>query len=216
MLTTIAFLIVCLLPASPAQILYKCNFEEPCGAFVFDSNWIVKNVSSHIDHTYGNLCGHYITYINNSVSQTLATFVTQQFIEASMNQTVGDDLQSRISAGSIGTRFFGTEWLRMDFQPQYAPSHFHLYILFTSITRSVNIDDISVSLGSSLIPTPPPPTVFNCDFDKTVCSQLFSFSNYAYSWSTIQAKNAQNYTAEAPGVDYLIGDQTGSSKNHTH
>ncbi len=56
-------------------IYYKCDFEEKYEDCTFDSYWIVHNISSYKDHTYGNLSGHYITYTNTSISQPLTIFL---------------------------------------------------------------------------------------------------------------------------------------------
>ena len=229
MLTTILFLIVCSISTSQSQIFYNCDFEESCNDFIFDSYWFVDNVSSHIDHTYGNLSGHYITYTNTSVSYPLTTFRTRDWIDTSSNLTAcltqwiysgpggvyfeielaqGDDLQARNPIGVIGMSLDDPQWRSTTIEIPYT-THFVLDTIFTNITSSLDLDDISVSLCPSTNPIPPITRVLDCDFDENLCPELFSFSNYSYSWSMVQAEEAQNYTKTAPAVDYSVGDKTG-------
>jgi hypothetical protein len=229
MLTAILLLILCSISTSQSQIIYKCNFEESCEDFVFDSYWFVENVSSHDDHTYGNLSGHYITYTNTSVSQPLTTFRTRDWIDTSSNLTSclslwiysgpggvifklelaqGDDLQARIPAGDLGLNMNDPQWrgttVELPYTTRFVPS-----VIFTNITSLLDLDDLSVSLCRSSKPIPPLIKALDCDFDKTLCPDLVSLSNYSYSWSIVQAEEAKNSTTTAPAVDYSIGDQTG-------
>ena len=229
----VLLLLFCLLSTSQSQSIYRCDFEEPCEDFVFDSYWIVENVSSHIDHTYGNLSGHYITYINTSVSTPLTTFRARDWVETTSNLTAclsqwiysgpgevyfemelaqGDDLQARLPVGRIGMNVPDPQWRGGSIEFPYA-THFVPFVLYTNITSVLDLDDISVSLCPRTNPIPPTRTVLDCDFDKTLCPELISWSNYSYSWSMIQAGKAQNYTKTAPAVDYSIGDETGLLKN---
>ena len=126
MLTIILLLSFSSISTSESQTLYKCDFEEKCQDFLFDSYWTVKNVSTHADHTYGNLSGHYITYTNSSLSHPLTSFRTRNWIDPSLTLTVcltqwiysgpggvefslelaqGDDLQARIPAGSFRNQY---------------------------------------------------------------------------------------------------------------
>jgi hypothetical protein len=214
---------------SDTQVYYECDFEEQCEHFIFDSYWIVYNVSSHIDHTYGNLSGHYITYTNTSVSEPLTTFHARDWIDPPPNQTAclsqwiysgpgevyfelelaqGDDLQARIPAGRLGMNMNDPQWRGVEIELPYT-MHFVPYVIFTNITTSLDLDDLSISSCNSSRPIPEQTIVLDCDFDKTLCPDLVSLSNYSYSWSMVQAEEAQNYTTTAPAVDYSIGDQTG-------
>lgn len=229
MLTTILLLIVCSISTSQSQIFYKCDFEESCEDFIFDSYWIVDNVSSHIDHTYGNLSGHYITYTNTSESYPLTTFRTRDWIDTPSNLTAcftqwiysgpggvyfnvelaqGDDLQARNPIGGVGMNLNDPQWRGGTIEVPYT-THFVLYAIYTNITSLLDLDDISVSSCPSTKPIPPITKALDCDFDQNLCPELFSFSNYSYSWSTVQAEVAQNYTTTAPAVDYSVGDKTG-------
>ncbi|CAF1276301.1 unnamed protein product [Rotaria magnacalcarata] len=230
MLPVIILLSFCLISTSQSQQLFGCDFEESCEHFLFDSYWIVENVSSHADHTYGNLSGHYITYTNSSVLQPfITTLRTRDWINTSSNLTAwfsnwfysgpggvyyqlelaqGDDLQARIPVGTIGFNPDDPQWRCTSIEMPYV-NRFVPFILFTNITSSLDLDDISVYLSYSSKPIPPIKTMFDCDFDKTFCPELVSLSNYSYSWSMVQAEQAQNYTIQAPDVDYSIGDKTG-------
>ncbi|CAM4986237.1 unnamed protein product [Rotaria socialis] len=229
MLLIVLLLSFCFISTSQSQSIFKCDFEESCDDFLFDSYWIVENVSSHIDHTYGNISGHYITYTNSSISQPLTTFRTRDWIDTSSNlvanvaQSIysgpggvyytielaqGDDLQARLPVGGIGMNLIDPQWRDVTIEMPYA-THFVPFIQFTNITSSLDIDDLAISLSSSSKPIPPITTILDCDFDKTFCSELISLSNYSYSWSVVQADEAQNYTAQAPTVDYSVGNETG-------
>ncbi|CAF3651739.1 unnamed protein product [Rotaria sp. Silwood1] len=229
MLITILLLGYCFISTSKTQKISQCNFEKPCEDFLFDSYWIVENVSSHIDHTYGNLSGHYITYTNSSISQPLTVFRTKDWINTPLNLIAclsswvylvrgriyfnlelaqGDDLQARLPIGIIGIRVNDPEWDGITIEMFYA-TLFIPFVSFTNITGSLDIDDLSVSLCPSSKPIPSIKMIFDCDFDKTVCSELVSFSHYSYSWSVVQAEEAENYTIQAPEVDYFVGNKTG-------
>ncbi|CAF1404736.1 unnamed protein product [Rotaria sordida] len=230
MVTIIALLVISLISALSSKTFY-CDFEKPCEDFVFDSHWTVEKISSHIDHTYQNLSGHYITYTNTSVSQPL-TIVRTQSIELGPNETVcitpwmwsikngevnfhinyaqGDDLQSQTPGYQIGFPLSDSNWTGGNIGIPYTLSdHFYLLFKFISITSPLDIDDLSVSICTSSQSRPPTTTVFDCDFDKTLCPEFESLSNYSYTWSTIEAEEAQNYTATAPSIDYSIGNKTG-------
>ncbi|CAF1184194.1 unnamed protein product [Rotaria sp. Silwood1] len=208
MLITILLLGYCFISTSKTQKISQCNFEKPCEDFLFDSYWIVENVSSHIDHTYGNLSGHYITYTNSSISQPLTVFRTKDWINTPLNLIACDDLQARLPIGIIGIGVNDPEWDGITIEMFYA-TLFIPFVSFTNITGSLDIDDLSVSLCPSSKPIPSIKMIFDCDFDKTVCSELVSFSHYSYSWSVVQAEEAENYTIQAPEVDYFVGNKTG-------
>ena len=233
MLVAILLLVFCSIASAQTEVFYKCDFEKPCEDFVFDSYWFMKNVSSHIDHTYGNLSGHYITYTNTSVSQPLTTFRTRDWVDLSSNLTTclsqwiysgpggvyweielaqGDDLQARLPAGSVGMNTDDPQWRGTSIELPYI-THFVPYVLFSNITSLLDIDDLSVWSCNDSTPIPPITTVLDCDFDVTLCPDLISLSNYTYSWSTIQAEEAQNNTSTAPAADYSVGDETGILKN---
>jgi hypothetical protein len=229
MLTTTLLLIFCCISALQSQVLYECDFEESCEDFIFDSYWFVGNVSSHIDHTYGNLSGHYITYTNTSVSKPLTTFHTQNWVDTTENLTAclsqwiysgpgtvvyqieiaqGDDLQARYPVGQFGMSMDDPQWRGTGFELPYT-THYIPYILYTNITSLLDLDDLSVTLCTSKIPIPSITKVLDCDFDETLCPDLVSLSNYSYSWSTVEAGEAQNYTTTAPINDYSVGNETG-------
>jgi len=229
MLIIILLLVFCLTSTSLTEISYKCDFEEKCEDFVFDSYWIVDNISSHIDHTYKNLSGHYITYTNTSVSQPLTTFHVRNWVDppsnlvACLSQWIysgpggvywkielaqGDDLQARLPTGLFGMYMDDPQWRGIGTELPYA-THFVPYVIFTNITSLLDIDDLSVAPCTSTRPIPPITTILDCDFDKTICPDLISLSNYSYTWSTVQAEEGKNYTSTAPAVDYSVGDGTG-------
>jgi hypothetical protein len=233
MLVTIFWLVFCSIVASQTDVFYTCDFESQCEDFVFDSYWFIENVSSHIDHTYGNLSGHYKTYTNTSVSEPLTTFYTRDWVDPLPNLTAcvsqwiysgpggiyynlelaqGDDLQARLPLSSIGMNMNDPQWRGVEIELPYT-THFVPYVLYTNITSLLDIDDLSVVSCPISTPIPLITTVLDCDFDITLCSDLISLSNYSYSWSTIQAEEAQNYTATAPAVDYSVGNETGIFKN---
>jgi len=229
MLIIILLLSFCSVSLSQTELFYECDFEEQCKDFIFDSYWIVENISSHIDHTYGNLSGHYITYTNTSVSQPLTNFHTRDWVDPPENLTVclsqwiysgpggvyidwelaqGDDQQARLPLGRFSMEMNDPQWRGVSIEIPYT-NHFIPYVVFTNITSLLDLDDLSVSSCPSSVPIPLITTIFDCDFDTTLCPDLVSLSNYSYSWSTIQAQEAQNYTSTAPGVDYSVGDKTG-------
>jgi len=229
MLIIILLLVFCSTSASGAEIYYKCDFEEKCEDFVFDSYWIVHNISSHNDHTYGNLSGHYITYTNTSVSQPLTIFHARNWVDppsnlvACLSQWIysgpgevyweielaqGDDLQARLPIGRVGMNMDDPQWRGTSMELSYA-THFIPYVIFTNITSLLDIDDLLVESCNSTRPIPPITTILDCDFDKTLCPDLISLSNYSYTWSIVQAEEAQNYTSTAPALDYSVGDGTG-------
>ncbi|CAF1070886.1 unnamed protein product [Adineta steineri] len=230
MVTIIGLLVISLISTLSSEAFY-CDFEKSCEDFVFDSHWMVQNVSSHIDHTYQNLSGHYITYTNASVSQPLPIIRTQS-IELGPNETIcithwmwsikdgavdfdinyaqGDDLQSQSPGAHIGYPMSDSDWSGGTIGIPYILSdHFYLLLKFTSMTSPLDIDDLSLSICPSSQSRPPTTIVFDCDFDKTLCPELKSLSNYSYTWSIIEAQQAQNYTSTAPSIDYSIGNKTG-------
>lgn len=211
------------------QIFYKCDFEEQCEDFVFDDYWFVDNVSSHIDHTYKNLSGHYITYTNTSFSQPLTTYQTRGWVDPPADLTAclsqwfysgpggfdldielaqGDDLQARLPVGHFGVNLDDPQWRGFDVVLPFA-THFVPFVIYNNITSLLDLDDLSVWSCSPGKPVPPITTILDCDFDKNLCSELVSLSNYSYTWSIIQAEEAQNYTTTAPPVDYSVGSGEG-------
>jgi len=120
----------------------------------------------------------------------------------------GDDLQARIQVSGIGLNMDDPQWRGTTVELPYT-TRFVPYVIYTNITSLLDLDDLSVSLCNSSKPIPPLIKVLDCDFDKTLCPDLVSLSNYSYSWSMVQAEQAKNYTTTAPAVDYSIGDQTG-------
>ncbi|UJR18512.1 hypothetical protein I4U23_005419 [Adineta vaga] len=223
------FIFCCYLSTSHSQNLYHCDFEDKCEDFLFDSYWIVENISSHIDHTYGNLSGHYITYTNTSTSTPLTTFRTRNWVYTSANFTTcltlwiysgpgrvnyeiqmaqGDDLQTRLPVGNIGMNLDDPQWRSMTIEMPYV-SHYIPYIVLTNITSKLDLDDISVSSCPTTRPIQPKITVLSCDFDENLCPELFSLPYYTYSWSVVEAQLAHNYTSDAPIVDYSMNDTQG-------
>ena len=211
-------------------IYYQCDFEQPCEDLRFDSDWIVNNVSSHPDHTYGNLSGHYITYIGESTTEPVAVVRTRDWVDTPWNASTcfsywvylapgdiafvielaqGDDLQARLPDGGIGINMNESQWVGGSIVLPYTHRSIP-FILFTNITGIVDMDDVQILDCVSSGPVPPVVTIFECDFDQNLCPDLISLSNYSYHWSSIQAEEAQNYTATAPKVDYSVGKETGT------
>jgi len=225
------FLVFNLVVFSKTQIFYQCDFEEQCNDFVFDSHWIVKNISSHMDHTYMNLSGHYISYTDDSNSTPVTIYHTRSWVDPPKNMTAcitqwyylqpgsfdfdielaqGDDLQARLYAGRIGASMNQSQWVGGgQVELPYASHHYVPHIIFADIAGSVDFDDLSVFPCLPTTPIPPTITTFECDFDQNLCPELISLGNYSYSWSSIQAEEAQNYTSTAPAVDHSVGDKTG-------
>lgn len=231
MFTIILLLGFCLTTTKTQSAMsYGCDFEKKCDDFVFDSYWIVHNVSSHEDHTYGNISGHYITYMNTSTSQPLTTSRTQNWVDSApanfttcisqwiysgpgevyfeLELAQGDDLQARLPVGRFGMNMNDPQWRGTAVELPFL-NHFVPFILFTNITSALDIDDLWVFPCPSSTPIPPITTVFECDFDQTLCPDLISLSNYAYNWSMIEAEEAENYTSTAPAVDYSVGNEKG-------
>lgn len=213
-------------------ISYQCDFEQPCDDFRFDSFWFVKNVSTHPDHTYGNLSGHYITYINESTTQPLTIIHTRDWVDTPWNSSScfaywvysgpgevyfdlelaqGDDRQARLPVGRIGMNVDDPQWrgatITLPFTHRSIP-----YVLFTNITSALDMDDLQILSCTSPEPVPPIITILDCDFDLKLCPELFSLSNYSYQWSVIQAGEAQNYTSTAPKMDFSVGNENGTGK----
>ncbi|UJR08117.1 hypothetical protein I4U23_012394 [Adineta vaga] len=228
MFVTVVFLLFCFITPSQSQNVVYCDFEETCNDLIFDNYWIVNNVSTHVDHTYGNLSGHYVTSTHLGILKPSITFRTKDWINVppkyaacvtqwvSSNQTdidftmelaQGDDLQARLQTGRVGVEGDNTKWFTFTLETPYA-SQFIPFMSYRNVTQSIDLDDISISLCPDSKWTPEI-KVFQCDFDKTLCPEFISLSNYSYSWSIIQAQQAQNYTIQAPPADYSIGDQTG-------
>jgi hypothetical protein len=229
----ILLLVFCSTAVSQTETYYECDFETKCEDFIFDSYWFFENTSSHADHTYGNISGHYITYTNTSDSQPLTTFYIRDWVDHPSNLTAclsqwiysgpgevywevelaqGDDLQARLPVGVFGMNMNDPQWRGTSVEFPYA-NHYIPYVIFTNITSALDIDDLSVESCLSASPIPSITTVLDCDFDQTLCPDLLSLSNYSYSWSKIQAEEAQNFTSEAPVVDYSVGTETGILKN---
>ncbi|CAF3375098.1 unnamed protein product [Rotaria sp. Silwood2] len=170
-----------------------------------------------MDHTYGNLSGHYITYGNSSTSQPLTIFRTKDWISPLSNLIAclsswfyirygkvyydielaqGDDLQARLLLGNFAIGWNDPQWIHLSRELFYA-TRFVPCVLFKNITSSFDIDDLSILFCNSSQPIPLIITMLDCDFDKTVL---------------IQAEQALNYTAQAPEVDYSIGNKKGMLK----
>lgn len=233
MLRTILLLSFYLISTSQSQplSLFKCDFEESCEDFIFDQYLTVHNISTHIDHTFKNLSGHYITYTNSSTSRPLTVFRANDWMNVSTTDAAwfsiwfyfgpgqvnynlelaqGDDLQARLPLSGIGMNFEDPQWRGAAIELPYAFKRFIPFALFTKINGSLDLDDISIYLNNNRTkPLPPITTVFECDFDTTHCPDLVPLSNYSYSWYVVQAEKAQNYTSEAPDFDYSVGDKTG-------
>jgi hypothetical protein len=162
-----------------------------------------------------------------STSQPTTTFQTRDWMDPSLNVTAcvsiwiysgpggvrigielgqGDDQQARNPITGVGIYADCPQWRGWTQLESPYTDHFIAYVIFTNITSSVDIDDISIDMCSTSKPIPPTQTILDCDFDEMLCPDLFSFSTYSYTWSFIQA---QNDTIEASVVDYCIGDKTG-------
>ncbi len=84
----------------------------------------------------------------------------------------GNDLQARLPAGLLGINSTDLDWIVMIIELPYA-NHFILYVLYTDITSLLDLDDLSFFFScNSSKPIPPITTVF----DRTLCSDLISFS----------------------------------------
>jgi hypothetical protein len=162
---TIILLLGFCLTTTQSAMFYGCDFEKKCDDFVFDSYWIVHNVSSHEDHTYENISGHYITYMNTSTSQPLTTFRTQNWVDSApanfttcisqwiysgpgevyleLELAQGDDLQARLPVGVFGMNINDPQWRETTFELPFL-NHFVPFILFTNITSALDIDDLWV------------------------------------------------------------------------
>ena len=181
-------------------------------------------------HTYKNLSGHYITYINESTTQPLTIVYTRDWVDTPANTSTcfsfwvyngtggvyfelelaqGDDLQARLPVAFMGMNFNDPQWRGTSIVLPYTYRSIP-FMLFTNITGALDMDDIQVLSCGSPGPVPPVITILNCDFDQNLCPDLISLSNYSYHWSTIQAEEAQNYSSTAPQVDYSVGDKTGT------
>lgn len=231
MFTGILLLGLSLAVLGQSGVYYQCDFEHPCDDFRFDAFWIVHNVSTHPDHTYGNLSGHYITYINESTAQPLTIVHVRDWVDTpegfsscfaysvypgpgevyfDIELAQGDDLQARLPAGRLGMSTDDPQWSDGSITLPYTHRSIP-YILFTNITGPVDLDDLQIVSCISPEPVPPVITIFECDFDENLCPELFSLSNYSYQWSVIQAGEAQNYTSTAPKIDFSVGNESGTA-----
>jgi hypothetical protein len=223
-----------LLAVYNCQKLYECDFEEVCKDFVLDNNWIVKDTSTHVDHTYGSLLGHYATYqmtstssivrsrgsINPAANQTscMSIWLYSALGSVTLNfeMAQGDDQQARLSAGQIGMSVDNPQWRGSTIELPYA-NNYVLYVDFLNVTGMLDIDDLSISLCPPSMPIMPILTLLDCDFDQLSCTDLVSLSNYAYNWSSVQAAiAADNGTSGAPMIDHSTGTAEGSSVTHSN
>lgn len=227
--TTILLFVLGCITTCQLQEIYYCDFEEDCDGLLFDKYWTVNNVSTHADHTYGNLSGHYITTTDLGTWKPAINFRAKDWIEPPTNMTAcltqwiysnetkivfggelaqGDDLQSRLSAGFIGIGGNNSKWVGFTIELFYA-DRFIVFGSYFNVSQSIDLDDMSISLCNNSR-SPPETKVLECDFDRNLCPELISLSNYSYSWSVIQAKQALIDAKEAPPVDYSVGDETGT------